>query len=215
MNLFQVDPSSLLRLAICFGLDMLTVGIFILVVYAKFNKNREFPFTYLVFNILIFFSCTVMSSLNIKMGFAFGLFAIFGILRYRTITVPIKEMTYLLGVIVIAVINAMMNTAPEGDDAKSLDPDMLISAKSFVEIALIDAIIIFATYLMELKWFRNGEQYRMIMYEKIELVRHDRMSELKADLENRLGLKVTDVEIESQDLLKDSSLLKVYYVPQD
>jgi Domain of unknown function (DUF4956) len=213
MDIFQIDTTALGRLMLCFGLDLISIIVFVVFVYAKFNKNREFPFTYLVFNILIFFSCTVMSSLNIKMGFAFGLFAIFGILRYRTITVPIKEMTYLLGVIVLAVINAMLNTLPEVTEGKTVVTDTMVTGNNFFIIALIDTIIIFSTWLMEMVWFRHHEQYRMVMYEKIELVRHDQMDALKADLKDRLGLEVTDIEIESMDLLRDSSLLKVFYIP--
>jgi hypothetical protein len=218
MDIFQIDVQSLMRLAICFGLDVSSVFIFILLIYRRYNDNREFPFTFLVFNVLIFFSCTVMSSMSIKMGFAFGLFAIFGILRYRTTTVPIKEMTYLLGVIVIAVVNAMMNAVPDGNEgeaAKALVQNgALISSKPLVEMIITNAGILLFTLAMEMMWFRNREQLRLIHYERIELTREDQIEALKADLYDRLGLVVTRVEIESMDLLKDSAYLKVYYIPQ-
>lgn len=215
MDIFSIDFSSIIRLFLCFSLNIVTVWVFIHFIYGRFNSNRDFPFTYMVFNILIFFSCSVMSSMDMKMGFAFGLFAIFGILRYRTIQVPIKEMTYLLGVIVIAVINALMNKAPDLKDSGEVVTAAIISNKSLIEMAIINACILLATYLLERIYFGNKEQYIMINYEKIELIHTARKQDLFDDLNLRLGYKVTRVDIESIDLLKDMAICKVYYIPDN
>lgn len=163
-------------------------------VYYRFSPNREFAFTYFLFNILIFFVCYLMSGVNVNMGFGFGLFAIFGILRYRTATLSIKEMTYLLAVIVLAVLNSVSSQ------------DI-----SLVEQMSMSLFVVFFIYAMEKMWYQVREGMQEVRYEKIELIKPAQSAELINDLENRLGVKVRRFEIAEIDFLTDSARLHVYY----
>lgn len=193
-----VNPSALRELSLRFALDLVVIVLLVRGVYHRYSPNNEFSFTYILFNILIFFVCYLMSGLNLDLGFGFGLFAMFGILRYRTITLSIKEMTYLLAVIVLAVTNAL--NAPE---------------VSFSEIAFINIVIVGFIFLMEHLWFKLGESSQMVNYEKIELITPERRADLLADLQKRTGLPVHRVEIEQINFLSDSALLRAYYIQKN
>lgn len=190
-----VNPSALTELSLRFALDLAVIILLVRGVYHRYSPNNEFSFTYILFNLLIFFVCYLMSGLNLDLGFGFGLFAMFGILRYRTITLSIKEMTYLLAVIVLAVTNAL--NAPE---------------VSFSEIAFINIVIVGLIFLMEHLWFIPGESSQMVNYEKIELITPERRTDLLADLQKRTGLPIHRVEIDQINFLSDSALLRAYYV---
>jgi len=125
------------------------------------------------------------------MGFAFGLFAIFGILRYRTNTIPIKEMTYLFTAITLALINAI----------SPIDWTM-----AFMNLSIIAFV-----YTMERLWFANKEQYKNVTYDRIELIENGQKDELIADLTSRTGLNVARYEIKSMNFLNDSAVLKIYF----
>jgi hypothetical protein len=129
-----------------------------------------------------------------EMGFAMGLFAVFGILRYRTEALPIKEMTYLFIVIGIAMINALTN--------KSI---------SMVELLFTDFVIVGVTLGIELIWFNNHERSKTIVYEKIEMIKPERHEELIADLRERTGLDVFKFTIGNIDFLKDVASIKIYF----
>jgi len=195
MNFF--DAEELLNLLLKFGFNFIIITILVRGIYFKFSPNKEFAFTFLLFNVLIFLACFFMSSMDIGMGFAFGLFAIFGLLRYRTITVPIKEMTYLLSVIVIAVLNSipMVNF-------------------SVVTIMVSNLLILGLTFIMEIYWFSDVDEYKMVYYENIDLIEPGKENELLADLKARTGLNVSRFEIEEFNFLRDSTLIKLYYTPK-
>ena len=129
-----------------------------------------------------------------ELGFALGLFAVFGVLRYRTEQIPIKEMTYLFIVIGISVINALSN-----------------KKMSYSELILTNSIIIFATYGMEKLWLLKHESRKIIIYEKIELITPENHTELKLDLEERTGLKIDRFEIGKINFLNDTVQIFIYY----
>ncbi len=135
----------------------------------------------------------LLDNVKIQVGFALGLFAIFGILRYRTDTLPIREMTYLFTIIGISVINAL---------AKDL---------GYLELGVTNAIFIGVTWLLESSNIIRHVSSKHIIYEKIELIKPERSEELLADLKQRTGLNITKVEIGTIDFLKDTALLYVYY----
>ena len=135
-----------------------------------------------------------MSGVNINMGFGFGLFAIFGILRYRTASLSIKEMTYLLAVIVLAVLNSVSSQ------------DI-----SLVEQIVMSTFVVIFVYAMERMWYQVREGMREVNYEKIELIKPDQRQALIADLESRLGVKIRRFEINEIDFLNDSARIMVYY----
>lgn len=194
-NLSFVDPQRLLDLLLRFGLDFVVISVLVRFVYFRYSPNREFAFTYFLFNILIFLVCYLMSGIDLNMGFGFGLFAMFGILRYRTITLSIKEMTYLLAVIVVAILNAVST-------------DRI----TFVEILVMNLVILLAIFLMEREWYMEGEAFKLVKYERIELIKPDRRVELLDDVYARTGIRGHRYEIEEIDLVTDVAYIRVYYV---
>tara|TARA_B110000114_G_C15094311_1_gene400402 strand:+ start:227 stop:682 length:456 start_codon:yes stop_codon:yes gene_type:complete len=147
-----------------------------------------------MFNLMTFFICVLLRKVPMEMGFAMGLFAVFGILRYRTEALPIKEMTYLFIVIGLAMINALTN--------KSI---------SMAELLFTDFVIVGVTLGIELIWFNNHERSKTIVYEKIEMIKPVHNDELMADLRERTGLDVFKFTIGNVDFLKDVASIKIYY----
>lgn len=177
-----------------FGLNLLVVYILIRKIYYPIHRKKDFLFTYFLFNVLIFFLCGLLSSVKLSTGFAFGLFAIFSILRYRTEQISIKDMTYLLAVIALAVMNALFG-----------------KKVSMVELIFTNAIILIAAYVLEHLWLTRHEAMRQIIYERIELIKPEKRDELYADLHQRLGVKVSRVEMGRIDLLRDTVQMRVFY----
>lgn len=182
------------ELIIRFGIDFLIAFILIRVIYYPIHKRKDYLFTYFLFNILIFFICILLSSVKLKLGFAFGLFAIFGILRYRTEQLPIKEMTYLFMIIAIAIINSLTN--------KKI---------SFAELMFTNIAIVTATYLLEKVWLIKHESRKTITYERIELIKPENHEKLIKDVKDRTGLNIHRVQIGKVDFLRDTAQLVVFY----
>jgi hypothetical protein len=136
----------------------------------------------------------LLNSVKLSIGFAFGLFAIFGVLRYRTEQISIKDMTYLFAVITIAVINSLAS-----------------KKVSVAELVFTDGMILLMTYALEHLWLTRHEAMKQIIYERIELIKPANRVQLYADLHDRLGVKVSRVEIGKIDLLKDTAQLRVFY----
>ena len=191
MKLFDEDMWELL---FKFGLDAIVVFILIRLIYYPIHRKKDYLFTYFLFNVLIFFLCVLLNNVKLSIGFAFGLFAIFGILRYRTEQISIKDMTYLFAVISLAVINA------------------LVSKKvSLAELLFTDGMILLMSYVLEHLWLTRHEGVKMIVYERIDLIHPSQRQALYADLHQRLGLTVSRVEIGRIDLLRDTAQLRVFY----
>ncbi len=182
-------------LLIRFCINIVFITILTWGIYYKINKNSEYLFNFIIFNILIFFVSSLLSKSNLDTGFAFGIFAIFSILRYRTEPLPIKEMTFLFISIVVAIINSTVTT------------DLGIE-----QILFANVIIIVATYVMEKKWLKNFKPYKTIIFEDIKLIHQDKKEELILELKKRTGLDIIDVKVEKIDYLKDIANLKVYMV---
>jgi len=138
--------------------------------------------------------CFMLESVKLQMGFALGLFAVFGIIRYRTDAIPIKEMTYLFVVIGMSVMNALIN--------KKI---------SLVELSFANLVIIGATYGLEKVWLLRHEAQKIIVYENIDLIKVGREEEMIADIELRTGIKVNRFEIGKIDFLRDTALIKIYF----
>ena len=129
-----------------------------------------------------------------EMGFALGLFAVFGILRYRTEAIPIRQMTYLFIVIGISIINALSN--------KSV---------SIFEVLFTNGLITLITYLIDRLWFQTIEERKNIVYEKIELIKPENKQELIKDLKERTGLPIHEVKVDKIDFLRDTAAITIYY----
>ncbi len=191
------DQENFTLLLIRFVLNLLVTGFIIRFMYYPKSKRRDYFFTFIVTSTTIFMLLFMLDTVKLQVGFALGLFAIFGILRYRTDTMPIREMTYLFLIIGISVINAL---------AKNI---------SYIELGLTNAIFITVSALMESNRVLKHVSSKLIVYEKIELIKPDKKNELIADVALRTGLEITNVEIGSIDFLKDIAYIKIYYLSSE
>ena len=189
-----LDPESLKSLIFKFGVNILFAFIVIRLIYYRVNRNREFLFSLFLVNITVFFICIILMNVKIKTGVAFGLFAIFSILRFRTTPIPIKEMSFLFVIITIAVINSFTS--------KKI---------SFAEIVAANIIIIIATYLLERVWLMNKLSNKLIIYEKIELIKGNQHQALIEDLRERTGIDIVKYEIRDINFLRDTAEILIYY----
>ena len=187
--------SDLINLMIRFGFNLSIAFIIIKLIYQRNRANNlDFVFTYFMFNSLIFFFAFLLSSITINMGFAFGLFAVFAILRYRTDPIPIKEMTYLFIVITIGVINALSSA------------EVSHAALLFTNITLV-----VLTYFLERYWQKNLLLRMNIEYEKIENIKAENREILMADLKVRTGLNIQSFEFRRMNFLRDTASIRIYY----
>lgn len=181
----------LLRLLI----NVVTIGIIVHAFYYPKAKRRDYYFTFSIIGVSIFLLIYLMGGVKLKIGFALGLFAIFGIIKYRTEQVPIREMTYMFVIIAVAAING------------------LATSVSYFELLGTNLIFIIALAICEnTKWMKHVPT-KLIKYDNVKLVAHGNEEELKADLEKRLGLKIIRIEVGNVDFLKDSAIIKIYYEP--
>ena len=215
MDFFN-DLASLITSDSCRILDLLfrliinTVFTIIIarVFYFPRNRRQDFFFTFILVGFCIFMLIHLMGDAKIKTGIAMGLFAIFCIMRYRTESVPIREMTYLFFVISLAAINALAWEA----DISGMHPDFLVPELTAMgELILTDLIFLLILYFAERKQWVKSLSSKYVKYDKIELITPDKYHELIADLKARTGLDIIKAEIGNIDFLKDMALVKIYY----
>ena len=176
-------------------INIITVAVIVHAFYSPKAKRRDYYFTFTLIGISIFLLIYLMGGVKLKIGFALGLFAIFGIIKYRTEQVPIREMTYLFVIIAVSAING------------------LATSVSFFELLLTNSIFLIALGVCENTTWMKHVPSKLVTYDNIKLVAPDKEDELKADLEKRLGLKIIRIEVGNVDFLKDSAILKIYYEP--
>jgi len=197
MDIVLLDISNIEQLGLKLILNLIVTLVIVLLIYRPANDKPEYTFTYLIFNVLIFFICYLMASIEeLGIGFGFGLFALFSIMRYRTMTISIKDMTYLFAVVSVAVINA-------------------ISAKvfGFTELILINAFIVACIFVFEKLIFRQAYDVKKVTYEYVDRITPEKEAQLIDDLETRTGRKVAKVDVFSMNYLNDSAVLRVYFEP--
>ena len=177
-----------------FSFNFIIIFIIIKIIYYRNNsKNDDFVFTYFMFNALIFFFAYILGNITINLGFAFGLFAVFAILRYRTDTIPIKEMTYLFIVITIGVINALSGaTVP------------------FLILLIANLIITLMAYVLENFWQSHYLITRTIIYENVENIKPENHEELLLELNNNTGFNIEKFEIESINFRRGAARIKIF-----
>jgi len=180
-------------------IDLSSVFILIRCVYYPIYKHRELFFTFFIFNIIIFLICFLLNKVELSMGAAFGLFAVFSMLRYRTEDISIKDMTYLFLVIAIGLIAAVTKIKDTND------------VYEYLFLGVINTIIIITTYLLESNTLMKKELVKIIMYENITLVNAEKEAELIQDISNRTGIKVHRLSIQKIDFLRDAAQIKIYY----
>jgi len=189
-----IDYTNVLELFVRFVFNFLVTTFIIRYLYYPTTRRKDYLFTYILLSTTIFLLIFMLESVKMKIGFALGLFAIFGIIRYRTNPIPIKEMTYIFVVIGLSVMNAM--------SSKKI---------SYAELLLVNVIIIAIIYLLEKVWLLKHESSKVILLEKIELIKPEKQKELIADLEGRTGIKISRVEIGKINFLKDTARVKIFY----
>ena len=189
----QISP-EFSNLIIRFGFNIFIAFIIIKLIYDRKQSNNDFVFTYFIFNTLIFFFAFLLSNIEINIGFAFGMFAVFAILRYRTDPIPIKEMTYLFIVITIGVINALSNI------------EVSYGSLLFTNISLV-----IMTFILEINWQNKLFIEQTINYEKIENIKPENHNELLSDLKERTGLDIHHFEIRRINFLRDTARIRIFY----
>ncbi len=198
MDIFKITFSveyivMLIHLAICIATNWIIVDR----LYYRKSHRRDFYFTFMLISIaiflLVYFMIFVLEDMKTKtsIGIGIGLFGIFSIMRYRTDSMPVREMTYLFVIVALSVVNAVASNTP------------------VCQLVVTNAIVIAAVYLCERHL--STPPSKLVQYDRIELIRTDRRSELISDLEKRLGVKVEKVEVGAVDFLRDMAVLKVYY----
>ena len=202
MGVPVLDIRGLLELLVRFALNILAVGSIVRFFYYPKSQRRDYYFTFILISVSIFMLVYYMEGAKLKVGAALGLFAIFGIIRYRTEAVPIREMTYLVPIremtylfflVALSVINGMAEEM------------------SIIELMIPNLIFILVAWLFESSRLVRHVPSKYICYDNISLITPERRADLIADLKQRTGLNVIRVEVGTIDFLRDSALLKIYY----
>ncbi|MGI9468351.1 MAG: DUF4956 domain-containing protein [Rubripirellula sp.] len=193
------------KMLIRFAFNLLFLGLIVRFAILPNQQDREFAFTVSMLNITVFFICFALKKLELGIGMALGLFAIFGVLRYRTNALPIKEMTYLFIVIGIAVINSLSN-----------------KKTSYAELMAVNGLILFAAYLKE-KFVANGKtntglqgvvskkaKKHVVEYDRLDLLAPEKADELSADLIQRTGMPISRIQVQNIDLKTNSVTLNIW-----
>jgi len=190
-----IDLPGFLEFVLRFILNISVIMILVRWLYYSTTRRKDYLFTYILISSIVFLLCFLLESVKLQIGFALGMFAIFGIIRYRTDALPIKEMTYLFLIIGVSVINALTNTDT-----------------SLVDLLFTNLVIIFITFVLEKVWLLKHESSKLIIYEKINLIREENYDELVKDLQERTGIKkINRVEVGKINFLRDICDLTIYY----
>jgi hypothetical protein len=196
---------TLVRFFIC----MLVNWVIVHFLYFRKSKRRDFYFTFVIISMAIFFLVYLMMGMDrgkATMGVGLGLFGIFSIMRYRTDSMPVREMTYLFVVVCLSVVHAM-------SDSLGVDQSGNLIGTPLIELLIIDVITI--AVIMFFERFLKVVASKLVQYDRIELIKPERREELIADLQERLGLKVIAVRVGAVDFLRDMAVLRVYYEGND
>jgi hypothetical protein len=194
LDIKVINVSDFNELFIRLALSTLMIFLVVHFMYAKNSKRKDFYFSYISIGVVIFLLSFLLNSVKLELGFALGLFAIFGIIRYRTDAIPIKEMTYLFIIIGIAVINALAN-----------------KKVSYAELLFTNAVILFGLWFLEKRLMLKQEKSITLIYENIENIHVEQEEALLKDLVTRTGINITRYEINKIDFLKDIAEITLYF----
>lgn len=197
------------ELGIRFALNLAVCWILVHFFYYRKSRRRDYYFTFMVFSSAMLTLLYIMGNVEVGVGLTLGLFAIFGVIRYRTETVPIREMTYLFVIIALAAANGL---APLYQVVElGTTPHYALSLGNVGIMALVNLLIVLLIGVLESEKLVRHTTTKLVLYDRIELIVPERREELIADLEKRIGVKVLNVEIGHVDFLKDAAFIKVYY----
>lgn len=188
------DGSSILNILVRFVLNFGVAWILVHFLYYRKSKRMDYYVTFMLFSSTMFLLLCMLDNVKLQIGFALGLFAIFGMIRYRTETVPIREMTYLFVLIGLSVING------------------LAMSVSWSDLVLVNILLLGVAAFFENWRGLSHRSQKIVLYEKIENIVPERQAELKADLEKRLGRPIESFEVGHVDFLRDVAYIKVYYM---
>jgi hypothetical protein len=188
-----IDASDIGSLLIRFLFNAIFIWFVIHKLYYPKSQRKDYYFTFAIISVSIFFLIYLLGGVKIKVGFALGLFAIFGIIRYRTESMNVREMTYLFTIIAMTVVNALGVTL------------------SYGELFLTNLIFIVCIKLAENQpWLKHVSE-KLVMYDRIDLITPEKREEMIEDLHKRLGVEIIKVEVGAVDFLRDIAMIKVYY----
>ena len=194
-----INPEDFFMLITRFTFNLLVVYILVRFIYFPVARRKEYYFNFMLIGVILFLMTYMLINVkDLSVGVALGLFALFGILRFRTAQIPIKEMTYLFLVIGLSVVNALVT--------KKI---------SYAEIIFINVIVLVAAWYGEHFWFSSRLSRKTITYDRIELIKPEHREELLADLRSRTGLDITRLEIGKIDFLRDVVQIRIFYTHQE
>ncbi len=193
-----IDIDDFVALLLRFLLNTAVLSLIVGFPYLKHSSHRNYTFSYLAVGGIVFLLCFLLNSVKLELGFALGLFAIFGIIRYRTDAIPFKQMTYLFVVIGVSVINALAN-----------------KKVSYAELLFTNAAILGGLWLLERFLNRHHEGTMRIEYEDIKKINTANYAELLEDLSTRTGYDIHRFEIEKIDYMRDSATITIYFNQDD
>lgn len=191
MILAELENFSLLAIRFAFNLVATVV---VVLLYARVSRKKEFYFSYLAISVAVFLLVFLLENVKIELGFALGLFAIFGIIRYRTDSIPPKEMTYLFVIIAVSVING-------------ISKDYF----NYLELTLVNILLVGTLAALEKILMLRQEDSLRVIYENIENLHKGREKELIADLEKRTGIKIKRYQVNRIDFLRDVARITIYF----
>ncbi len=191
MDFLQLENFT--QLAIRFAFNLVTTFL-VVVLYARISRKKEFYFSYFAISVAVFLLVYLLENVELELGFALGLFAIFGIIRYRTDPIPPKEMTYLFVIIAVSVINALSK-----------------NYFGYLELFLVNLLLVGTLWILEKALMLRQEDSLQIIYETIENLHRDKEEELLKDLRNRTGIKIKRYQIEKIDFLRDVAKIRIFF----
>ena len=191
MDFFQLDNFTTLAIRFTFNL---VATLMVVVLYARISRKKEFYFSYFAISVAVFLLVYLLENVKLELGFALGLFAIFGIIRYRTNAIPPKEMTYLFVIIAVSVINALSK-----------------KYIGYFELSLVNLLLVGTLWVLEKALMLRQEDSLLIVYEVIENLHKEKEEELLRNLEQRTGIKIKRYHIEKIDFLRDVAQITIYF----
>jgi len=180
-----------------YALNLLFTFLVIRFIYYPKYRNKDFVFTFFLFNSILFVLCFLLAEADLKFGFAFGLFAMFSMFRYRTVTVPIGEMGYFFLVVTLGIVNS------------------IASLSNYELLVLANVILVFLTFVLG-RWLNlTHENHQIIHYDNLELIKPDQRQALLKDLSERTGLQIHNIQVIKVDFQRVFAQLKVYYFSKE
>ena len=206
----MTTAQSITELAIRFFLNLFVCWILVQFFYYRKSRRRDYYFTFMVFSSAMLMLLYIMGNVEVGVGLTLGLFAIFGVIRYRTETVPIREMTYLFVIIALAAMNGL---APVYRlvGATTENPHYALSVGTVSIMLLSNALVVALIWVLESETLLKHTSTKLVLYDRIDLIVPEKREELIADLEKRVGVKILNLEVGHVDFLKDAAFIKIFY----